>query len=146
MTVFVSPVFSWIQICARLNIYKKRKQNQFGWFLGRFCCKTRINIQQNLPNSSPQGIRKKWWIRRSDELCKQVKTLSYKLVYFIIVTRIHRALICSTIQVYAVMVEYNNYFFNSIWTPPFDQAPFESLINLSAFSQWGVGSRFKPRV
>jgi len=34
--------------------------------------------------------------------------LSQKLVYFIIVTRIHSALICSKIQVYDVMVEYNN--------------------------------------
>jgi len=24
--------------------------------------------------------------------------------------------------------------------------PFKSLINFSAFSQWGVGSRFEPRV
>jgi len=31
-----------------------------------------------------------------------------KLVYFIIVTRIHSALICSKIQDYDVMVEYNN--------------------------------------
>jgi len=36
-----------------------------------------------------KGIRKKWRIRRTDELCKQVKTLSQKLVYFVIVTGIH---------------------------------------------------------
>jgi len=45
---------------------------------------------------------------RSDELCKQVKTLSKQLVYFIIVTRIHIHLICSTIQVSDVMVECSN--------------------------------------
>jgi len=33
-----------------------------------------------------------------------------KLVYFIIVTRIHSAFICGKIQVYDVMVEYNNWF------------------------------------
>jgi len=53
-----------------------------------------------------KGIRKTWRFRRSDELCKQVKILSEKLVYFIIVTRIHCALICSKIQVYDVVVEH----------------------------------------
>ena len=42
-----------------------------------------------------KGIRKKWRIKRTDELCKQAKTLSQKLVY-------------SKIQVYDVMVECNN--------------------------------------
>jgi len=32
----------------------------------------------------------------------------------IIVTRIHSALICSKIQVYDIMVEYNNYFLCSV--------------------------------
>jgi len=63
-----------------------------------------------------------------------------------LLTRIHSALICSKTQVYDVMVEYNNYFLCSIWTPPFNQAPFNPLINFSAFSQRGVGSRFEPRV
>jgi len=39
-----------------------------------------------------------------------MKTLMLKLVYFIIVTRIHSAFICGKIQVYDVMVEYNNWF------------------------------------
>jgi len=34
----------------------------------------------------------------------------------------------------------------SIWTPAFNQAPSKSLIDFSAFSQCGVGSRFEPRV
>jgi len=58
----------------------------------------------------------------------------------------YSALICSKIQVYEVMVEYSNQFLCSIWTPPFNQAPFIYLINFSTFSQWGVGSRFAPRV
>jgi len=37
----------------------------------------------------------------------------------------HSALICSKIQVYDVMVEYNNY--SSIRTHPFNLAPFKSL-------------------
>ena len=65
-------------------------------------------------------MRKEWRFRRSDELCKQVKTLSEKLVYFIVVTRIDSALICSNIQVCDVMVEYNNSSTYSIWTPPFN--------------------------
>jgi len=36
------------------------------------------------------------------------KTLSQKLVYFIMITRTHSALICSKIQVYDVMIEYND--------------------------------------
>jgi len=50
----------------------------------------------------------------------------------------HSALICSKIQVYEVMVEYNN--------PPFNQAHFKSLMNFFAFSQWGVGLCFEPHV
>jgi len=46
-------------------------------------------------------------IRKSDDLGKQVKTPSQKLIYFIIVTRIHTAFTCSKIQVYGIMVEYN---------------------------------------
>ena len=39
------------------------------------------------------------------------------------------------------MVRDQNKFENhcSIWTLPFNQAPFKSLINFSAFSQWEVG-------
>jgi len=55
------------------------------------------------------------------------------VVYHIIVTRIHRALICSKIQVYDVVVEYNNEFLYSIWTPPFNLAPFKSLTNFKDF-------------
>jgi len=44
------------------------------------------------------------------------------------------------------MVEYNNYFLSFIWTAPYNQAPFKFLINFFAFSQWGIGSRFAPRV
>jgi len=54
-------------------------------------------------------IRKKRRIRQSEELCKQVKTIiEAKLIYFIIVTRMHSALISSKIRVYDDMVEYNN--------------------------------------
>jgi len=50
------------------------------------------------------------------------------------------------LQVYDVMVEYNNQFLCSIWTPPFRQAPFKSLINFSAFSQvLSMGSRVALR-
>ena len=48
------------------------------------------------------------FVKRSDELCKQVKTLSQKLVYYTIVILIRSALICSNIQAYNGMVEYNN--------------------------------------
>jgi len=37
-------------------------------------------------------------------------------------------------------------FLCSIWLPPFDKVHFKSLKTFSAFSQWGVGSRFQPRV
>jgi len=46
--------------------------------------------------------------RRSDTLYKQLKTLSKKLVYFVIVIHVHSAFICHKLQVYDIMVEYNN--------------------------------------
>ena len=48
-------------------------------------------------------------MRKIDFLGKHAKILSWKLVYFIISTWMHSALICSKIQVSDVMVEYNNY-------------------------------------
>jgi len=50
----------------------------------------------------------------------------------IIVTRIRSAFICSKIQVYVVMVEYNNWFLCSIHTP-FNLTPFKSLTNFKDF-------------
>ena len=87
---FLSYVVVWIfNICQCFDI---------------FC----FIVQKNLLNSSSsrRGIRKKWRCGWSDELYIQVKTLSWQLVYFIIVTRIHSAFICSKIQVYDVMVVY----------------------------------------
>jgi len=55
------------------------------------------------------------------------------------VTRIHNARICIKIQVYDVMVEYNNEIFHSILTPPFNQAPFKHF--LKTFRVLSVGSR-----
>jgi len=65
------------------------------------CFYSRICLVRHL-----KGIRKKGRFRRSDEVCKQVKTLSQQLVYFIIVIRIHSAFICSKIQLYDVMFVY----------------------------------------
>ena len=80
------------------------------WFIFRKNCAniyhftySRICLIRHL-----KGIRKKWPLRRSDELCKQVKTLPQKLVYFIVLTRTRSAFICSKIQVHDVMVQYSN--------------------------------------
>jgi len=61
---------------------------------------------------------------------------------------VHSALVCSKIQDYDVMVEYNNYFLYSIWTPPLNLAPLKSITNCKDFQvlSMGVVSRFAPRV
>jgi len=48
-------------------------------------------------------ITKKWRVRRSDELYKQVKILSLQLVYFIIIDRIHSDFVCSKSDSFAYL-------------------------------------------
>jgi len=68
-----------------------------------------------------------------------------RILYHTLVTRIRSALICSKIQVYDVMVEHNDWFLCSTWTPPFNQAPFKSITNCKNYprppnGEWGRAS------
>jgi len=96
-------LFEKQHFCFVLSVYEAAK-TQFRNVLHHFYASanySRICLSRHL-----KVDRKRWRFRRSDKLCKQVKTLSQQLVYFIVVTRIYSAFICSEIQLYDRMVVY----------------------------------------
>ena len=161
LTTVVSIVHAWVVISHACSYslplitenncnYQKLLGNYLKLVVFLILLKTQSNVNKSIYSRiclirHLKGIRKKWRIRQTGEN-----------------SIIEARILChSNWYTYIVLLFAVKYNFMSLWlnttidfsalyerdeTLQFNQAPFDSLINFSALSQCGVGSRFEPRV